>query len=291
MRYPTVTAASRVAALVATISATFLATACTGPDAPENVLLGAANSVHEGMLGWRNITDDTVRLATTGVVDVDVELFAGAVRVVTDPSAKVTTVGVRRTGTHGWLRGDESMDSLGEIRYTVSLARDASAANGGRERAVIRAGTDHAEPHFQAVDVVITVPDLGTVRVMTQRGDVWIEGNRGGVEVISSRAAIRVMTPWKIDAPISLVTSDGDIDLRLRGESTGAVDAATVGGVVKTRIKYGKWVATDSANDADSIRATMNDGTNPITMRTSNANVMLSVVPMPVSQNPAPAIW
>ncbi|MBL9120408.1 MAG: DUF4097 family beta strand repeat protein [Phycisphaerae bacterium] len=270
----------------ATALLALLLAACTGKSAPETVLLDAAGSAHEGMLGWQSVTDETVRLATTGTVDVDVQVFAGDVTVVWKPTLRHTEVTVRRTGSHGWFRESESMESLGEIRYTVTLEQAE-----GRDRAVVRAGTDHVEPHFQAVDVEIAVPDLGAVRILTDRGNVWVEGNRGAAEVKSSHGKIRLMTPWKIDTSVSLVTSDGDIDLRLRGESTGAVDAATVGGQVKTRIKYGKWVATHGENDADSLRATMNDGTNPITLRTSNADVMLSVLPNPVSQNPAPAIW
>lgn len=279
----------RTRSTLAPLAAALLATVvpgCSGKAAPENVLLGAAGSVHEGVLGWQSITDDTVRLASAGIVDVDVEVFAGEVRVVADPTVKETRVTVRRTGTHGWFREKESMDSLGEIHYTISLDRP-----GERDRAVVRAGTDHPEPHFQATEVTVVVPDLGSVRVITDRGDVWVEGNRGGVEVKSTRGKIRVMTHWQITDPISLVTTEGAVDLRLRGESTGAFDAATVGGVIKSKVKYGKWIALHSENDADTLHATMNDGTNPITLRTSNADVMISVVPMPVTQNPAPAFW
>lgn len=276
---------SALAATALLLPVVALLPGCTGKAAPETVLLSAAGSVHEGMLGWRSVTDDTIGLATTGTVDVDVELFGGDVTVVTNPTLRQTEVTVRRTGTHGWFRGDESMESLGEIHYIVS-----KESVDGRDRTVVRAGTDHPEPHFQAVEVEIAVPDLGSVHVATQRGNVWIEGNRGAADVHTSRGSIRLMTPWKMDGALSLVTCDGLVDLRLRGESTGLVDAATVGGNVKTRIKYGKWVALDEGNDADSLRATLNGGRNPIVLRTSNADVLVSVVPNPVTSNPARAI-
>lgn len=281
MRRPT----TLLAFAAATLLPTLLLPGCTGKAAPETVVLSTANSVHEGLLGWQSVTDDTVTLATQGIVDVDVEVFAGAVTVVTKPNIKETTVTVRRMGTHGWFREKESMASLGEIHYTVSLER-----HEGKDRTVVRAATDNAEPHFQSVDVEITVPDLGAARVVTRRGNVWVEGNRGGAEVLTSRGSIRLMTPWKMEQPITLVTSDADVDLRIRGESTGAVDAASVGGLVKTQVKYGRWIAVDGTNDASTLKATLNDGANPITLRTSNADVMVSVVPMPVSQNPLPAI-
>lgn len=266
-------------------ASTLLLAACSGKNAPETVLLSAADSMHEGLLGWRSITDSTVNLATSGVVDVDVEVFAGDVTVVTKPNISETTVTVRRMGTHGWGRKDESMESLGEIRYTVSLDRSS-----GSDRAVVRASTDHNEPHFQSVSVEIVVPDLGNVHIHTKRGNVWVESNRGGAEILTSRGWIRMMTPWKMEQPITLVTNDRDIDLRIRGESVGAIDAESLAGLVKTQVRYGRWIATDAGNSASSLKATLNDGTNPITLRTSNANVLLSVVPSPVSQNPMPAI-
>jgi hypothetical protein len=267
------------------VAASLTLAACSGKSAPETVLLSAADSLHEGILGWQKVTDGPVSLATEGIVDVDVEIFAGQVTVITRPTITKTTVTATRIGTHGWDRERESMDSLGDIRYTISLDRSS-----GTDRVVVRAATDHEEPHFQSLRIDIETPDLGNIRVITKRGPIWVENSRGSAELITTRSKIRMMTPWKLDAPLTLVTSDGDIDLRIRGESTGAVDAATVAGRVWTKVQYGEWIATDSNNDIANLRATLNRGTNPITLRTGNADIFLSVVPSPVTQNPAPPV-
>jgi hypothetical protein len=259
---------------------------CTGKADPEAVVGAAAGAVHEGTLAWKSQTDAAVSLASTGVVDVDLEAFAGDVTITTDPAAKASVVQIRRVGTHGWGRESEAMDSLGELRYAVTLER-----RQGVDTVVVRGGTDHAEPHFQRLEVEIVVPDLGAVRVQTSRGDVWVENNRGPIEVVTTRGAIRVMTPWKMDGPITLITSDGNVDLRLRGESSGAIDAETVGGTIKTKIKYGEWIATYGGNDEDTLRASFNRGTNPVTLRTSNGNIVITVVPDPVSNSPFPTVW
>ncbi len=254
---------------------------CSGATSPEATVISAAGGVNEAILGYESQRDQPVLLATRGVVDVHVETFAGSVRVEADPSVKESVVMVRRIGTHGWGRTDESMHSLGEIRSVVGLDRVE-----GVDTITVKASTEHPEPYFQNTEITIKVPDLGAVFIRTSRGDVWVQDNRGPLDVTTTRGAIRAMTPWRMDQPMTLVTSDGDVDLRLRGESKGWINAETVNGTIKSRVKHGKFLATDSVNDIDSLRAWLNDGTNPITLRTSNADVIISVVPDPVSSNP-----
>jgi hypothetical protein len=261
------------------------AVGCTGKAAPEQAIASAAGVVHEGVLGYKSVTDEVVRLASSGVVDVDLELFAGSVTIDATPSKKETTVAVRRMGTHGWGRDDESMRSLGEINYTITLEQ-----RGPRQAAVVRAGSDTYEPHFQRVDVVIETPELGSVRIRTSRGEIWVSGNQGPLDIETSRGKVRAMTGWPMTEPMTIVTTDGLIDLRLRGESTGVFDAETVGGEVKTRVKYGRWIALDRTNDDDTMRATLNDGSNPIVLRTSNDDILVSIVGDPISTSPYPPI-
>lgn len=254
---------------------------CTGDASPDAVLLSAVGGTHETMLGWRQADEQPVRLATSGTVDVDVDLFAGSVTIEVDPSLTETLVRLRRVGSHGWGRTDEAMESLGEIRTIVSFERRA-----GIDTVVALASTEHPEPHFQRADLLVRTPDLGSVKVRTARGDVWIANNRGAVDAVTSRGKIRVMTPWKIIDPITLVTSDGPIDLRLRGESRGWFDAQSVAGSVIANVKYGQWLMLDEGNDKGSVRAWLNGGTNPIVLRTCNAKIYIWIETDPVNTNP-----
>jgi hypothetical protein len=260
-------------------------TGCISRAAP-NAFVEAAGGVESGVLGWSTVTDQTVILATRGTVDVDIDSFAGPVTIVTDSSLKETTIAMRRVASFGWGRDKEAEEALSDIHYTVSLQR-----NEGRDVAVVRATTEHPETHFQSIEITVTVPELGSVRTHTSGGDVWVESNRGPADIVTSRGGIRVMTPWKMSGPITLVTCDGDVDLRIRGESTGSFDAASVGGAVKSRVRYGKWLALDQRNSSDVLFATLNEGTNPVVMRTSNGDVMISVINDPISDNPFPGIW
>lgn len=254
---------------------------CTGDASPESVLLSTAGTSHEAILGWRQQSEEPVRLATQGPIDVDAELFAGDVRIEVDGSLSETVVSMRRVGAHGWGRTDEAMKSLGDIRTIVSFER-----RDGVDAVVARATTQHPEPHFQRADLLVRTPDLGSVRVRTSRAGVWVSGNRGPVDIETTRGRVRVMTPWRMDQPMTIVTSDETIDLRIRGESRGWFDAQSVNGAVKADVKFGEWLVMDERNDAHSLRAWLNGGTNPIVLRTSNATIHIRVVPQPISTNP-----
>jgi hypothetical protein len=268
-----------------TIAAVALVSGCAKHAEP-SIMIQAAGGIHDGVLGWSSAEDQTAKLASKGEVDVDVELFAGPVTVVSDDAATETTVAIKRVGTFDWGADKTTDESLSDIHYTISLQR-----NDGRDVAVVRASTEHPEPHFQYVEVTVKVPQLGSVRVHSTRGDVWIEQNHGPVDIVTSRGAIRVMTPWKMSDPMTLITCDGDVDLRIRGESSGSFDAATIGGAVKSRVRFGKWLAIDDRNNGATLHATLNDGKNPVVMRTSNADLMISVIADPVSSNPFRGIW
>lgn len=258
---------------------------CTHHSKPDAIVSGTG-TVYQGILGWKRERDQVVELETRGVVDVDVDIFAGNVTIVADERLTATTVTIDRVGTAGWGRSDDAVASLGDIRYTISLER-----RNGTDVAIVRAANDNPEPRFQHCDVEVHVPALGSVRINTIRGDVWVADNRGPVDIVTSRGKVRVMTPWRMNDPMTIVTSDEDIDLRIRGESTGAIDADAMGGMVKSRVQYGQWIARDARNDADTMHAVLNDGANPVVLRTSNANVLISVVNDPVSTNPFPGIW
>lgn len=222
-------------------------------------------------------TDEPVEIRTSGAVTVDVENFAGDVTVRADPMADTTVVEVRRLVDMGFGRWKESRERIGDIKWTATL----EPREGGGDTLFVRTTAANPEPHFFSARVVIVTPALDRVRVRTNNGDVTVVENQGPVDIETSSGDVAMMTPWPMTEAMTIVTSDGSIDYRVRGESRGAFDAASHGGEVRQRCEFGRWSALAAGNDHDRMIATLNDGTNPIVLRTSGRNIRVSVVADP----------
>ena len=92
--------------------------------------------------------------------------------------------------------------------------------------------------------------------------------DEGDVRVMSNQAMIR---------PVTIVNRNGDIDYRVRGESSARFDCETVDGRVYQKVRYGR-LKTMSPTDRDSFNGTLNDGDNPVRLRTVNGDIRVAVV-------------
>lgn len=247
--------------------------------APE-ASIAESGGASEGTLSAVGVSDQRIALAVTDLVDVDIETFGGDVTV--EGGCDSARVELERTGAFAWGRSDEEKASLGDIRYTVSLTRGAE----GRETILIRAVTDNPEPYYQSCSVDVRVPKLGTVRIRSGQGRVEVIENRGNFDIATSRGEVRVMTPWKIEGPVAVVNDGADIDIRVRGESQGLIDAETRVGRVRSHIRFADYRILDEKNDQDTLVAELNDGKNPWVIRNAHGDIDFSVIPEPVTPNP-----
>lgn len=260
-------------------AAIVLAGGCAQHRTAEDHLAGVANAVTD-LASFRTFSyDEPVELRTDGPLAVDVESFSGDVVVRADRKSERTVVEVRRVSTHGLGRMMESADALDDAAWTASLEPRA----GGGETLVVRTSTPNVEAHFQRVEVTIYTPSLDSVRVRTTNGDVTIVENQGSVDVETTRGDVRMMTPWPMTGPMTIVTSEGSIDYRVRGESKGVFDCESHGGEVRQRCEFGSWIALDRDNDHDRFLAVLNGGTNPVILRTSDENIRVAIVPDPTA--------
>ena len=256
-----------------------LAVAGCRSSAPE-ASISESGGASEGTLSAIGVSDQRILLSVSDIVDVDIETFGGDVTV--QGGSDAATVELERTGAFAWGRGDEEKASLGDIRYTVSLNRGPD----GRETILIRAVTDNPEPYYQSCAVDVRVPKLGTVRIRSGQGAVEVVENRGNFDIATSRGKVRVMTPWKIEGPVAVVNDGADIDIRVRGESEGLVDAETRVGRVRSHIRFADYRILDEKNDEDTLVAELNDGKNPWVIRNAHGDIDFSVIPEPVTPNP-----
>lgn len=213
------------------------------------------------------------------VVHFDIELFQGDVVIEADPSLKELKVSMTRESHHGVTRVNEAKDALEAIGASAETVDDE------RGRTLrIRASTTHPEQHFQKANIHIKAPAVGDVRIRTRRGQIELTDIQGTVDIETSDEDVIVMTNWPMTQPVTILTSRGDIDYRVRAESTGAFDAHSLGGKVLFRQRYGRWLMKDAGSTRDRVVATLNGGENPITLRTVNGMIRVAVVHDPVAE-------
>jgi hypothetical protein len=268
-------------ALVALVSvaAALCAGGCASHRTFEDEVLSASRDVSDAFSARTFVADEPVELKTQGPVAVDIDNFAGEVVVRADRGVKRTMVEVRRVSTHGLGRWNESREALDDARWTASL----EPRKGGGETLVIRTDTPNPEEHFHHMQVTVIAPALDTVKVRTTKGDVTVIENQGAVDIETTLGDVRMMTPWPMTNPMTIITSEGSIDYRVRGESKGVFDCESHGGQVRQRCEYGHWLALDTDNDHDRFYAVLNGGTNPVVLRTSDENIRVAVVPNPTA--------
>lgn len=268
-----------IGVLVLAVAAAAALTGCAPHRSLQDDIVSANRAVGDALSLHRFVSDDPIELKTTGAVAVDVDNFAGSVTVRADRKVKRTYVEVRRVVTHGLGRYEESKEALDDARWIATL----EPREGGGETLVVRTDTPNPEKHFHHMEVLVVAPALDTVKIRSTNGDVTVIENQGSVDIETTRGDVRMMTPWPMTGPMTIITSEGSIDYRIRGESKGVFDCETRGGEVKQRCEYGKWVALDRHNDHDRFLAVLNNGTNPVVLRTSEDNIRVSVIANPTA--------
>lgn len=219
--------------------------------------------------------DRPVQLEVAGPVEIDVESFNGDVFVTADPRSSEAKVQITRRAVHGGNRHGEAKGSLDHIDYTVDVVPGEIG-----QRIRVRTNTDHAEPHYQRADVHIEVPEVDGVYVRTRNGRVYLRGIQGEVDVNTTNGDVRVFTNHRMNRRVTVINSGGNIDYRVRGESAGAFDAETVNGRVTHRFRYGRCIIGPGTT-RHRLNARLNDGTNPIVLRTVNGDIRIASVSHP----------
>ena len=253
--------------------------ACAADRPLDRNLSGTGQALRDALALKTFSEDEPLELRTTGAIAVHVENFGGDVYVRANPKAKVTTIDVRRVSNMGWGRWKESRAELADIKWTATL----EPRQGGGDTLQVRASAENPEPYFFRAEITIETPALDAVTVRTREGSVHVIENQGAVDIETTRGDVRMCTPWPMTGAMKIITSNGSIDYRVRGESRGAFDCESHGGEVRQRCEFGRWDAMVKGNDHDTLIATLNDGKNPIYLRTSEKNIRVAVVPDPTN--------
>jgi hypothetical protein len=259
----------RISPFAAILIVAIHSAACSDPDRP------AWLSLDPNQWANRSESDEPIAIDVIGPVAVDVESFNGDVMIRGNPELEQAQVTIVRAGVHGFDRIDESKRALQEIAYGAEVVP-------GQLGQVLRVqtSTTHAEPHYLRAHVFIELPDVNGVKVRTTNGRVYLRNVQGPIDVSTSEQDVRIMTNLMMNQPVTIVNRDGDIDYRVRGESQGRFDARTVNGRVSQLVRFGNSVVEPRTSD-DALRATLNNGANPIILRTVNGDIRIAVVHNP----------
>ncbi len=216
--------------------------------------------------------NESFLVPAAGVLNVDVDNFAGNVVLHASGDGATASIDVVRRGTHGLGRQGESEESLKQLAVTYGVEE-----RNGRATLVVKSTTTHVEPWFQAVDIDIAVPRLGVVIVRTSRGHVMVTNFEDGVDIETTHGDVRVATNAVIDSPSTILNKEGSIDWRVPPRSIGAFQMEAVNGQAQVRVRDGIWLATDRRNDNDSSYGVLNKGTNLVILRTVDGDIRMYV--------------
>ncbi|MHC4348351.1 MAG: DUF4097 family beta strand repeat-containing protein [Planctomycetota bacterium] len=218
--------------------------------------------------------DDPLILNVAGPVAIDVESFGGDVIITASEKLSEATVTVRREARHGSARKKEAKASLAEIGYSAVVV-----PGGSGPVLEVRTWTGHPEPYYQRAHLEINVPAATGVTVHTRDGLVEAINIEGAVDIECAAGDVRVMTNRPMWQAVTVVNDQGDIDYRVRGESTGSFECETSDGDVTYRARQGRFIVDMATNLT--LRATLNGGENPIRLRTSSGDIRVAVVHNP----------
>lgn len=255
----------------------FAAAGCAGHSSVERGLDRAGSGISAGFDG--TVTEErTYALPVDGIVDLDLETFAGDVVVRSGRETKgQALMRVTVGASHGHDRKEEAGRSLAEVDVRAEIRR-----GGDVPTLVMRCTTAHDEAWLHRTDVEIELPELRRVRVRTRSGKVHVFENRGACDVVTADGEIRMFTPWAITEDVTLVTRGQQIILRAFTGTCGTFDVECVNGDVATRVEAGEWRVLDRRNDHDTLHATLGTCKNTITVRNVDAPVRISIVKNPM---------
>ncbi len=228
----------------------------------------AWNKTFGGEVQWSK----TVDIPMSGVMDVEIDNFAGDVVIHSTGKSEGGTMDLVRRATKEMGPRSELEDSLSDIALTYEVVD-----RGDRKALIINATTTNLKPWFQAIDIDIAVPRLGVVIVRTSRGHVMATDFEDGVDIETTKGDVRAATNTPIRLASTILNKDGSIDWRVPARSAGSYQLEAINGDVQVRVRKGSWLATDARNDNNSNYGVLNKGSNLVVLRTVEGDVQVYV--------------
>jgi hypothetical protein len=179
------------------------------------------------------------------------------------------------------------IESAADSRATesVTVVADWVEQEGGRVLRV-RTGSTWPRPEEVWVDIAVRMPSCQGATIWNRGGTVELIGVEGSLQVEngafgSSDGTIRVRTDKPMTQPVSLTTDRGSVIYQVGPNSTGAFDLSSGTG----RASFQTIVPPSGPSRADKGRAmaVINNGHNPVVLRSDAGTVRASVMADPMA--------
>lgn len=228
------------------------------------------------LLAWTTGCSVTSRgerqpLELDGPVSVEINSFAGDVTVRSSGDGGKAHVTVYREALHAPNRRGDAGEALESIEWNTRIDRDDRGP-----RLVVDITTDDQEAHILRAHVDVSVPSLDGVRIRTSHGDVDVDELTGPVDLVTSDGTVILMSNQPLHDPISIFTSEGDVNVRLAPDTSGELNLHAQDGRVGMHIKSGQMIVSGETN-YDTFHGQLNDGTAPFIIRTTNGTIRFTV--------------
>lgn len=237
------------------------------------LLLGVLSAIAAAAGCSTRAKPDLQPLELDGPVSVHVEAFAGDVTIrATDGPSYIVLDG---EALHANNRSTDAVTALETVQWTTELDNDERGP-----RLVVRVNSTSGESHLLRGHVTVHVPIIDGVYVRTKRGDVSIEDMTGPVDIRTTDGGIELLSDQPLRDAISMFTNDGDVNVRVAPGTAGTFDLHADHGTSHVSVKSGKLVVRGHSSE-EIFNGILNDGTNPITIRTTDGSIRFVVKPNP----------
>lgn len=145
----------------------------------------------------------------------------------------------------------------------------------------IAATTTHETAEQLGVNLNIRMPRCDGVQIRNAGGYVSVTDAGGTVDIYNEGGSIEFRTSRRMTEPVTLITHEGEVYYQVPLESTGRFDMLTLEG--RTTLRDRGAIVEETYVGRGELQFHLNEGENPIVMRTNRGNVRAWIMEDPLA--------
>lgn len=230
-----------------------------------------------GCTASRTTTSEVAVPEGTRMLALDVKNVRGSVEVRVNP--RVSGAIIESTAGIS-TKDDFTPKNEGEVVNALGVTADLVSQDGmGVLKIVSTSQRPQAED--QKVDLRITMPRCDGVNIDNRGGLVMVVGASGAHTITNRQGPVEVRTNAAITDPVTLTTTDGNIYYQVPAGSSGTFDLVTLKGECAFRNEVTD-VQKDTYSTRETLSTVLNNGENPVVLRTNEGDARVWVIKDPV---------